>query len=450
MLNISNKSIHDKVSLEDFASVKCISNKRYYRELNRLSILFFIILIILLFLPWTQNITGKGYVTTLKPNQRPQTIQSPIPGRIEKWHVKEGDYVQKGDTVLRISEIKSEYFDKKLVERTGSQLEVKNQSIHAYEQKVKALGNQVSALESQQKLKFEQTKNKVKQAELKVISENIALEAAKTNKSIAETQYNRVLKLEAEGLKAKKDVESKKLKLQATEAKLIYQENKLLESKNKVLNAKIELSNVNAFYRDKIAKSKSDLYTAKSLQFNAQAEVSKLESAYSNYARRRTLEFVTAPQDGFINKVLKGGVGITFKAGESLVKVMPKNYDLAVETYVRPIDLPLVHLGEKVRVQFDGWPAIVFSGWQSISYGTYGAKVVAIENFISDNGMYRILLAPDESDHQWPEGVRVGSGAKTIALLNDVPIWYELWRQLNGFPPNFYKPSASDKTSKKK
>jgi len=109
----------------------------------------------------------------------------------------------------------------------------------------------------------------------------------------------------------------------------------------------------------------------------------------------------------------------------------------------------LIHIGEKVRVQFDGWPAIVFSGWPSISYGTYGAKVVAVENFISSNGMYRILLAPDETDHQWPDGIRVGSGAKTIALLDDVPIWYELWRQLNGFPPNFYTPKTAEKSSSK-
>ena len=128
---------------------------------------------------------------------------------------------------------------------------------------------------------------------------------------------------------------------------------------------------------------------------------------------------------------------------------MPTDYDPAVETFIRPIDLPLIHIGEKVRVQFDGWPAIVFSGWENISYGTYGARVVAIENIISKNGMYRILLAPDENDHKWPDGIRVGSGVKTIALLNDVPIWYELWRQLNSFPPNFYSPNNIKIVSKK-
>jgi len=106
-----------------------------------------------------------------------------------------------------------------------------------------------------------------------------------------------------------------------------------------------------------------------------------------------------------------GGIGETFKEGERLVGIMPSNYDLAVETFVEPIDLPLIHLGEKVRIQFDGWPAIFFSGWPNASFGTYGGEVVAIETFISDNGKFRVLIAPDRQDKTWPQNVRVGSGA---------------------------------------
>jgi len=435
MLNISKKSINKKISLSDYKSGKHVIDKTYYKQFNKLSIIFLILLIIILFLPWTQNITGKGNVTTLKPNQRPQNIQSPISGRIEEWFIQEGNYVKKGDTILRVSEIKSDYFDDKLVERTGDQIQSKSQSIQAYKDKASALQSQITALQQEQKLKL-------KQSELKLESNRIDLEAAKTNQTIAQTQYERVVALQDEGLKATKDVEEKRMKLQATKAKYISQQNKLS-------NAEIELSRIKATYADKIAKAQSNLYTAQSSQFNTQAEVSKLENNYANYTKRNALQFVTAPQNGYINKTLKSGVGETFKQGENLVTIMPADYELAVETYIRPIDLPLIHIGEKVRVQFDGWPAIVFSGWESVSYGTYGAKVIALENFISDNGMYRVLLSPDEEDHKWPDGIRVGSGAKTIALLNDVPIWYELWRQLNGFPPNFYKPNSL-KTALKK
>lgn len=449
MLNISNNKVGSQIDLSLFKSSHSVFNKGYYKHFNRFLLAVAIVGLIVLFLPWTQNITGRGLVTTLKPNQRPQTIQSQIPGRIEAWYVQEGDSVKVGDTILRISEIKSDYFDSQLVERTNQQIQSKSSAVTAYQEKVQALNRQISALSQEQRLKLAQTKNKLQQARLKRKSDSIDLEAAKTNIAIAERQYQRVETLQQEGLKAVKDVEEKRLKLQETQAKLISKENNYLASQNEVINAEIELSRISQSYVDKISKAQSDMFTAQSNQFDTEAQVSKLENDYTNYKMRQNLLYITAPQDGFINKALRGGIGVTFKAGEDLVGIMPAKYDLAVETYIKPIDLPLIHVGEEVRVQFDGWPAIVFSGWPNVSYGTYGAKVVAIERFISPNGKYRVLLAPDETDHEWPEAIRVGSGARTIALLEDVPIWFELWRQINSFPPNYYQPENKTSADKK-
>ncbi|WP_299674408.1 HlyD family secretion protein [uncultured Tenacibaculum sp.] len=449
MLNISNNKITN-VDLTTFKSGKEIFTKEYHKRFKQFLLVFSVIILIILFLPWTQNISSKGNVTTLRPNQRPQTLQSQIPGRIEQWYVQEGDFVKEGDTILRISEVKSEYFDNQLARRTQDQLNIKTQSIDAYRNKVIALENQIKALQNERVLKLEQAKNKLTQAHLKVKSDSIDLEAIKTKQSIAEIQLERVVNLQKEGLKAVKDVEEKRAKFQEANAKLISQENKYLTSQNNVINAKLAISTLNATYQDKLAKARSSLFTAKSATLDTEVQVSKLETSVANYTKRSSLLYITAPQDGFINKAIKSGIGETFKEGEQLVGIMPANYELAVEMYVRPIDLPLVHIGEDVRVQFDGWPAIVFSGWPNVSYGTYGAKVVAIENFISDNGMYRVLLAPNKDAEPWPTAIRVGSGAKTIALLDNVPIWFELWRQLNSFPPNFYQPQDSKKVEKSK
>jgi len=449
MLNISHNQLNKSVDLAKSKSGKRVFHDRYYKYFNRFLGAFAIVGVIILFLPWTQNITGRGNVTTLTPDQRPQTIQSPIPGRIENWFVREGDFVTKGDTIMQISEIKSEYFDPNLVERTGEQRDAKQQSVGSYGEKVKALERQIGALTNERGLKLEQSRNKLLQSKLKVQSDSIDFVVSKTNKQIAQRQFDRTVTLQEEGFKATRDVEDKRLKLQETEAKLISQENKLLASKNEVLNAQVEISRVSASYADKISKAESDKFTAQSSQFDTEAQVSKLDNQYSNYQMRNDLRFIKAPYNGFINKAIRGGVGQTFKEGEALIGMMPAKVDLAVETFVAPIDLPLLHIGEKVRVQFDGWPAIVFSGWPNISYGTYGAKVVAIENFISDNGRFRVLLAPDEEDHKWPKEIRAGSGAYTMALLEDVPIWFELWRQLNGFPPNYYQPEGAIKAKKK-
>lgn len=451
MLNISsNNKLNEKVDLTGYKAGKKVFHKRHYKQFNRFLASFSILVLLMMFLPWTQNISGRGYLTTLTPDQRPQTIQSPIPGRIEKWYVREGDYVEKGDTILFISEIKSEYFDPDLVERTGQQIKAKTMSVTSYQEKVKALNQQIRALNQELGLKLEQAKNKLMQSKLKVESDSIDLEAAKTNILIAQRQYDRTEKLQEEGLKAVTDVEEKRLKLQETQAKLISQENKLLASKNNVINAQVEINRVRAEYSDKISKAQSDLYTAQSNQFDSEAQVTKLENQYTNYEMRNKMLYIRAPQNGYITKAIQSGIGETFKEGAQLVGIMPSDYDIAVETYVDPIDLPLIHVDEKVRIQFDGWPAIVFSGWPNVSYGTFGGKVVAIENFISPNGKYRVLLAPDEEEAPWPKDIRVGSGASTMALLEDVPIWYELWRQLNGFPPNYYQPQNTSANAAKK
>jgi len=449
MLNISHNKLNRKVTLTDYKAGKMVFHRKHFKYFNRFLKIFAVMAVVIMFLPWTQNIKGKGYLTTLMPDQRPQTIQSPIPGKIEKWFVKEGDFVSKGDTILFISEVKNEYFDPQLVERTGQQITAKELAVDSYKEKVKALDAQVAALARERTLKLEQARNKLVQAKLKVRSDSIDLEAARTNLKIAETQFDRTLALQQEGLKAMTDVEAKRLKLQETQAKMISQENKFLTSKNEVINSSFEISRLNASFAEKISKASSDKFTARSNQFNAEGQVTKLENSRTNYEIRNQLYYIKAPQSGYINKALRGGLGETFKEGEKLVSIMPSDIDLAVETYIDPIDLPLIKKGEEVRIQFDGWPAVVFSGWPNVSYGTYGGKVVAIENYISENGKYRLLIAPDSSDHAWPKDLRVGSGANTLALLNDVPIWFEIWRKLNGFPPNYYQTDSSENMSKR-
>jgi multidrug efflux pump subunit AcrA (membrane-fusion protein) len=449
MLNISKIKLENRLDLSTYASGKKILNRTHFKYFNRFLFGFAVILFIVLFMPWTQTVIGNGAVTTLTPGQRPQTLQSPIPGRLEKWYVREGDLVKKGDTILQISEVKSEYFDPLLIERTGNQIDAKSNSVTAYTQKIQALGQQTGALSGERQLKLGQAQNKIKQANLKVISDSIDLEAAKTNYKIAEIQLNRSRTLLKEGLDSEVDVEGKVLKLQETQAKLISLETKLLQSRNEVLNAQIEISRIGQEYAEKIAKTQSDRFEAESAQLDVEVQVSKLENDRSNYSIRSGMLFITAPQDGYINRAIISGLGETFKEGEPLVNIMPFNYDLAVETYVEPLDLPLLYVGEKVRVQFDGWPAIIFSGWPNASYGTYGATIVAVETFISPNGKYRILLAPDEDEgYDWPPGLRAGAGAYTIALLDDVPVWYELWRKLNGFPPDYYNPNTTSDAKK--
>lgn len=448
MLNLSDQKNTQQHILDRYSAVKNLGNRPHYKILNRLILAICIIGIIVLFLPWTQNISGSGAVTALKPNQRPQTINTVIAGRIEKWYVQEGDYVKKGDTIIFLSEVKEDYFDPNLLENTKSQVDAKKMALESYQGKVAALNAQVSALEGERSLKHQQAKNKIRQSLLKIESDSMDFEAVKIQLKIALTQADRSTQLQKEGLKPVTDVEEKRLKLQDVQAKVTTQENKLLTSKNELINARLEVERLSAEYAEKISKANGDRYTTLSNQADASGQLSKLENQYANYSIRNGMYYIKAPQDGYVNRALQSGLGETVKEGVPIVSIMPAKYEFAVETFVSPIDMILLKKGEKIRVWFDGWPTIVFSGWPDMSYGTFGGRIVAIENFISPNGKYRVLIAPDPEEDPWPKQLSMGSGAETIALLETVPVWFEIWRTLNGFPPNYYQ-SEKPATDKK-
>lgn len=437
---------------DNYESVRWMKSLSQKIRTRRVIILIFIGILSIFFLPWTQNIQSKGKVTTFDPKSRPQTIHSVIAGRIEKWFVKEGDTVKKGDTILFISEVKEDYMDPNLMERTKDQLNSKENTVKSYMGKANSLDQQIDALIDTRNLKLQQAVNKVKQIRLKIVSDSMDYEAAKSKTLIAKDQYVRMEELNKQGLKSLTDLENRRLVYQKAQAEMISQENQLLSIRNELINAQIEFTSLNAQYRDDIAKAESEKFAAYSDMYDAEALVTKLQNQFMNYSVRNAMYYVTAQQDGIITKMIQTGIGQTIKEGEMLVSLMPTNYSLALESFVEPRDLPLIKIGEKVRIQFDGWPAIIFSGWPNVSYGSYGGIIYAIDNFTTEEGKYRVMIKPDLDDHPWPKLLRVGSAAHTMILLNDVPVWYEIWRQINGFPPDYYtvKDKSSDESAKSK
>ena len=444
MLNISPYDIKKKVNTSAYKSFQLFTEKEPSKTLSKLLIITFVSLLVISFLPWTQNIRANGNVTAINPASRPQFINSVIDGRIQAWYVREGQLVEEGDTLLFISEIKQEYLDPQLIERTIKQLDAKKQSLSFYEEKIEAYTTQIAAINRNRTLKIEQADNYIKQSKLKIAADSIAYEAAMIDYIIAERQLNRQQALYDDGLKSLTDLETKRMKLQETLSKKIGAESKLLSSRNQLLNAQIEKNSVYNEYTDKLQKARSDRYAAQSAFQETNVEVTKMENQLTNYQMRAGYYYVTAPQKGYITQAISSGVGENIKAGDPLISIMPFDATYAVELFILPQDLPLIHPGEEVRIIFDGWPSIVFSGWPIISYGTFSGEVVAIDRMIGKKGKYRVLVAPAGSEGEWPEALRVGSGANGLALLNNVPIWYEIWRQINGFPPNYYTPENQE------
>jgi multidrug efflux pump subunit AcrA (membrane-fusion protein) len=408
-----------------------------------IGILFFLILI--LFLPWTQNIRSKGTVTTLYQDQRPQELNTIIPGKVKKWHVKEGDYVKAGDTIMQLSEIKDDYLDPQLLQRTKEQLNSKQQSVEGYKSKVGTVEQQINALAQGRDLKIADLQNKINQQVFKIRSDSMEWQATINDYSIKAEQFRRQKIMYDSGLVSLTQLEQRNQALQDALAKRTSADIKYGNSKQEFLRLKIELNGENQQYLEKISKAEGDRFQSISQIATGQGEIAKLNNQYMNYDIRSKLYYIVAPQSGQVVQAKKAGIGEIVKEGELIVRIVPDKIQYAVEMYVRPLDLPLLKAGQSVRFMFDGFPAIVFSGWPEASYGTFGGEVFAVESNVSENGMFKVLVKEDKNDRPWPKELKIGAGASGMALLKDVMIWYELWRNINGFPPDFYTPKKGEK-----
>jgi multidrug efflux pump subunit AcrA (membrane-fusion protein) len=432
--------------------IKSYSHIYMHDKNSRVKLWFFIcvmVFVVFLFLPWTQNIRAKGTVTTLLQDQRPQQVNTVIGGRVMKWHIKEGDYVKAGDTLIQLTEVKIEYLDPQLLQRTKEQLAGKQLSVEYYKSKVGVADQQIGAINSGLQLKLNQLNNKLGQLQLKVQADSAEAAAANNDFNIGTKQYNRQKAMYDSGLVSLTQLETRNQQFQNAIAKKISAENKLANSKQDLTITKIEMSAIQQENLEKVAKAQGDQYQSLTQIASGQADVAKLENQYASYNIRNGMYYIMASQSGQIIKAQKAGIGEFVKDGDMIAEIVPDKIQYAVEMFVQPLDLPLIAPGQKVRFLFDGFPAIVFSGWPKASSGTFGGEIVAVESNVSANGKFRVLVKENVTDKPWPKELKMGTGAQGITLLKDVPVWYELWRNINGFPPDYYKKEEAKQKAKK-
>jgi membrane fusion protein, adhesin transport system len=76
-----------------------------------------------------------------------------------------------------------------------------------------------------------------------------------------------------------------------------------------------------------------------------------------------------------------------------------------------------------------------------------GGEVAAIDPTDDGTGKFRIQVQPSSED-EWPSGrfLRQGVRANGWVMLSRVRLGYEIWRQLNGFPPVISPDESSDES----
>ncbi len=388
----------------------------------------------LLLAPWRQNVAGTGRVVAFAPTDRTQSIEAPLKGRIVKWHVREGSAVKAGDPLVDISDNDPQYLD-----RLRRENDAAKQRVLAAQNGLSMSNMTIAALEAAREgdvanasLYVSIAADKRSQAEQDLAAAKAELKAAKLNNA-------RQSDLGDEGLASTRKVELANLKLATSVSKRDAAKAKLKAAKKEVRAASAKLANVQAKESAAIAKAKQALEKQKGELAKAKADVLKTEVKIS----RQESMSVVAPAAGTVLRLMANGSGQFVKPGDVVAEIVPDTSSRAVELWVSGNDMPLITPGRTVRLQFEGWPAVQFVGWPSIAVGTFGGVVSLVDATDDGKGRFRVVVVPDPNDEPWPETrfLRQGVRSNGWLLLDEVTVAYEIWRQLNGFPPTVAPPS---------
>lgn len=394
-----------------------------------LTVIFFLSVLILLYVPWQQTTMGFGRVVAYAPLDRQQVIESPISGRVLKWHVHEGTRVRKGDPIIDISDNDPNFINRIREERNAllQRLEAARSREDNIRSRILSLrssmGNAVSAAESRRMM----AKDRVRASEQAVDAARAALKTANLN-------LDRQKQLLEKGLTSKRALELAELDHTNAEtgldrAKATYD---AAVKEERALNS--DTGKVQQDSEASINDAKASLASAQSEVARVLEDLPKLEARLS---RQETQE-IFAPRDGIIMRILVNPDTQQVKEGDGVAILVPDAEDKAVELFISGNDIPLVGEGRKVRLQFQGYPVLQISGWPETAVGTFGGVVKLVDITDNGSGNFRVLVIPDRDDRQWPSSryLRQGVRAKGWIFLNRVSVGYELWRRFNDFPPN--------------
>ncbi|MCA9156821.1 MAG: HlyD family efflux transporter periplasmic adaptor subunit [Planctomycetales bacterium] len=418
----------------EFPALQLVRTSRFVRSIGKLTFLLLLLSIVaMIFVPWRQTARGIGTVLALDPQQRPQQVTSGSKG-VVRWvkpGLREGSLVEKDELLLQLAPFAADgvsQLDAQLssIEAKRSAAESSRTVAEQAELLQKSSGESLIKSLEQDYLaahqKWEQTKNEV-----------LALQAELDDKR---NQLRVAEQVASQGLVSREELFSKQ---QAVEA----QRNKVLKSESAVEEAYASLMSKEG----EIESKKQEIYIKnRAAQQKVLEEIQKIRSIEKELTDLETkrAEFdrleVRAPRSGVIQQWNGLEGSDTIKEGDQLFVIVPATEQLAVELRISGNDMPLVQEGDPVRLQFEGWPAVQFVGWPSVAVGTFGGKVNRVFPTDDGNGFFRIVVTPDNhfsKENGWPDSryLRQGVRANGWVLLKQVPLGYEIWRQLNGFPP---------------
>jgi multidrug resistance efflux pump len=412
------------------SALRLVQSSRNARRLAQVLVVILVLSVIAMtFVPWQQSARGKGRVVAYAPQERQQTVTSPVKGVVTDVNdeLREGMSVKQGTVVVTIEPQVAnlrEQLERQLQDLAGklatsqAKAEAYAQNVVAYEAARDAAVNAADEMIEAAQAKWDAKRKLVPGYEAKVLQARLDYERQKS-------LFEKGLKPEKEIEKLKKDLDVALADLDSVQLDVVAArddwEAKQDEREQKLREAQAKVDYARAMHQDALGQVA-----------NAQKEQRDGEIKRAELDRM----VITAPRDGTIYRMPVFERGQSIKEGDALFTIVPDTTARVVELWVSGNDTPLIQPGNHVRLQFEGWPAVQFAGWPSVAVGTFGGEVVAIDPADDGKGGFRIQVQPD-STADWPSGryLRQGVRANGWVMLGRVRVGYEIWRQLNGFPP---------------
>jgi multidrug efflux pump subunit AcrA (membrane-fusion protein) len=445
----------DEIAIDDLAtsaklqSWEAVQIPERLKFSSRLAIklvgLFFLIIA---FLPWTQTITVTGQLSAYIPYERPQDIEAQITGRIKKWHIFEGVRVKQGDLILELDDYDPNFMSPELLLFLDQRRTALDQSRKASLARAEQLDKRIAEMQNLVKAAVPSAQARVVEAENKVREAHQKVEAAKITVLTAELNVNRHKQLAEKGLVSQRELELTIQSAIATKADLAGAQANLQGTGQAMKSLSFGRDQISADVLQRLLDAEAAREASIVDAAKATDQLADVSLRMSNAEQRRLASRIFAPIDGTVVKMGHAGTGETVRPGDKLLKLSPRSTDKAIEMVADGLDAPLLNVGRKVRVLFYGIPAIPLPAWPEIMAGTYGGLIKVIDQIDDGQGHFRFWVIPDPDDRPWPpqEHVRQGTKAMGWVILNRVPLWYELWRRFNLFPPDYQErpPSLID------
>lgn len=448
----------------ELQALKLVGRRRVTRRVGRLLLVLLLVTpFVLAFAPWQQNLPGDGRVIEFDPVDRPMPLQARTDGLLLRWHVREGQQVAAGDPIVDLADN-----DALLLERLQEQLTAAEQKRTAAAGKVAQYEQQIGEAEQARTAAMRLADDEIAAAEQAVVVAEQAVAVAQETVRFREFNATMWQGLVTDRIGAGVELENARQQLGIAKAELLAREAAVQGSRAQLrarTSARVRVE------RDEQVK----VQTVKANRDSAAGELAEADASVLRAQRdleRQRQQRLTAPAAGFVQNLTANGQGGGFvKQGTTLAVLVPRSRQLAVELFVDGNDVTFVEVGRHVRLQFEGWPAIQWVGWPSAAVGTFGGRVAFVDRFDDGTGRFRVMVLPDERPFREPEGpfvewlrrritfekvhaagnphawpgdpwLRQGVRARGWIVLDEVSLGFEIWRQLNGFPPQLPPPKS--------